>query len=49
MAKTTGETDLLTLAMRRAHAEAVEGRELEPPPESLPDAENGSTADVADE
>ena len=44
MAKQTGGTDLLTLAMRRAHAEAVEGREPEPPP----DAENTSAADVAD-
>ena len=34
MAKQTGGTDLLTLAMRRAHAEAVEGREPEPPPDS---------------
>ena len=44
MAKQTGGTDLLTLAMRRAHAEAVEGREREPPP----DAEDASAADVAD-
>ena len=42
MTKQTGSTDLLTLAMRRAHAEAVEGREPEPPP----DAENESVADT---
>ena len=36
--------DLLTLAMRRAHAEMVEGREPEPPP----DDRDASAADVAD-
>ncbi len=45
MAKQTGETDLLTLAMRRAHAEAAERRE----PELPPDTENASAADVADD
>ena len=44
MAKTTGETDLLTLAMRRAHAETAERREPEPPP----DAETESAANAAD-
>ena len=44
MAKTTGETDLLTLAMRRAHAETAEGREPDPPP----DAETDSAANAAD-
>ena len=47
MAKQTGGTDLLTLAMRRAHAEAVEGREPEPPPEVEDASPNeGATEDV---
>jgi len=41
--RTTGP-DLLTLALRRAHAETAERREPEPPP----DAEDASAADVAD-
>ena len=45
MAKNTGGTDLLTLAMRRAHAETAEGRALKHPP----DAEDASAADVADD
>ena len=45
MAKTTGETDLLTLAMRRAHADMADRRAPEPPP----DAENESAADAADD
>ena len=45
MAKQTGGTDLLTLAMRRAHAETAEGRE----PELPPDDENRSAADAADD
>ena len=43
MAKQTG-TDLLTLAMRRAHAETTEGREPEPPP----DDEDASAADTSE-
>ena len=43
MAKQTGSTDLLTLAMRRAHAEAAAGRE----PEAPPNAEDASAADAA--
>ena len=42
MAKNSGETDLLTLAMRRAHAETAESREPEPPP----DDEDASAADI---
>ena len=34
MAKSTGETDLLTLAMRRAHADTADGREPDPPPDA---------------
>ena len=45
MAKGSGETDLLTLAMRRAHADTADRRESQPPP----DAENKSAADVADD
>ena len=45
MAKQTGGTDLLTLAMRRAHADTADGRA----PEHSPDAESGSAADAADD
>lgn len=43
MNERTNGPDLLTLAMRRAHAETAERREPEPPP----DAENASAADAA--
>ena len=42
MAQQTGETDLLTLALRRAHAEAVEG------PEPPPDDEDASASDTSE-
>ena len=45
MAKTTGESDLLTLAMRRAHADMADRRV----PNHPPDAESGSAADAADD
>ncbi len=43
MTERTSGPDLLTLAMRRAHAETAERREPEPPP----DAEDVSAADAA--
>ena len=43
MEKQTNGTDLLTLAMRRAHAETAEWRERAPPPET----EDASAADAA--
>ena len=45
MAKTAGETDLLTLAMRRAHADMADRRAPEPPP----DAENAASDEDATE
>lgn len=48
MAKQIGGTDLLTLAMRRAHAETADRREPEPPPDvkdaSAADASEGASA-----
>ena len=43
--KNTGETDLLTLATRRVHADMADRRA----PEHPPDAENESAADAADD
>ena len=45
MEKQTGGPDLLTLAMRRAHAETAERREPEPPPDDV----DASATDVADD
>ena len=48
MEKQTGGTDLLTLAMRRAHAETAQGREPEPEPEPPPDDEDASATDTSE-
>ena len=45
MAKQTGGTDLLTLAMRRAHADTADRQA----PEHPPDGESGSAADATDD
>ena len=45
MAKRTDESDLLTLAMRRAHAETAERREPKPPS----DDEDASAAGITDD